>query len=52
MQTVRKYLGEHRNTLGNASAAICAFYAVRRYITDRVEDVKERLEQEQQARNK
>ncbi|RDB15472.1 Peroxisomal biogenesis factor 3 [Hypsizygus marmoreus] len=51
LRSVKTFVSERRKGLGKAAAVVGGVYFVRGYIRDRLEEVKDRLEQERAARD-
>ncbi|KAJ7594055.1 Peroxin-3 [Mycena floridula] len=49
-EAVKSVVCQRKGALSKVAAAVGSYYAIRHYITDRVEEVKDRLEQERVAR--
>lgn len=49
---VKTYIYERRAGLSKATAITCSIYMVRRYITERLQEIKDKLEEERVARDK
>lgn len=52
LESVKVYVYERRNVVPKTATVLCSLYLVRRYIAERLEEVKEKLELERVARNK
>lgn len=52
IQALRTYIYDRRSGLVKTAAAVGGFYIVKRYVSARLEEAKEGVMEEQQARDK
>lgn len=52
IHTVKNYFYDRRKGFAKTAGVIGGFYLVKRYVTDRLEEAKEKVMEEQQARDR
>jgi hypothetical protein len=51
-QSISNYIHTHKNALQTSSIVLCGLLSVRKYVSNRLEDMRYSVEQERSARNK